>query len=106
MLAYKYHIYVDIHSLSFVFRPLWCAAVFSPAAAVSAAAVSAVGSAKLQKARISSILTLKTSRQRSENMMKVRELCFKKTNKKKLQSLENHMLHCLVVSLTSDARVS
>lgn len=94
--------YVDIHSLSFVFRPLWCAAVFSPAAAVSAAAVSAVGSAKLQKARISSILTLKTSRQRSENMMKVRELCFKK----KLQSLENHMLHCLVVSLTSDARVS
>lgn len=63
-----------IHSLSFVFRPLWRAAVFSPAAAVCAAAVSAVGSANRQKTRnISPTWTLKTWRQRSENRMQVRD---------------------------------
>lgn len=59
-----------------MFRPLWCAVVFSPAAAVSAAVVSAVGSAKVQKKRTLSILTQRTSRQRSENMKKVRAVLF------------------------------
>ena len=58
----------------FVFRPSSCAALSSPAAAVSAAAIAAVGSVKLQKRKtILSMLTLRTSRQSSENRMQVRD---------------------------------
>lgn len=42
----------DVMMFLFVFRHCWCAAVFSHAAAVCAAAVSAVGSANHQKTKI------------------------------------------------------
>ena len=59
-----------------MFRPSWCAAVFSPAAAVCAAAVSAVGSANRQETRKTlPTWTPTTWRQRSENRkMQVRDL--------------------------------
>ncbi len=73
MLVYKYNKYTDINSLSFVFRRLWCAAAFSPAAAVYAAAVCAVGSANQRTRIISSTWTRRTSRQRLESKMQVRD---------------------------------
>lgn len=56
---------------SSVVRLSWCAAAFSHAAAVSVAAVFAAGSAKVQKRRTLSILTLTTLRQKSEKKKEV-----------------------------------
>lgn len=55
-----------------MFRLLWCAAAFSRVAAVYVAAAFAVASAKVQKRRILSMLTLRTLRQKSEKKNKVR----------------------------------
>lgn len=55
---------------SSVVRLSWCAAAFSPAAAVSVAAAFAAGSAKVRKRRTLSISTLRTLRQKSEKKKK------------------------------------
>lgn len=52
-------------------RLSWCAAAFSHAAAVSVAAAFAAGSAKVRMRRTLSILTLRTSRQKSEKKKEV-----------------------------------
>lgn len=60
---------------SSVVRLSWCAAAFSPAAAVSVAAAFAAGSAKVRKRRTLSISTLRTLRQKSEKKKKKEVVC-------------------------------